>query len=135
MPKWSAVISGTPGAAEFGINADHRSMTKFSNADNEDFKKLSHTLEFMLQRAGPKVEANWTFEARTKQGNQLCYSGAGYRLDIQVAYGRGSIYIDSVTFDGFRYTIAVILLLSTSPPYGPISGRDFLVAWKTHPID
>lgn len=100
------MIPGTPEAAEFSINADHRSMTKFSNADNEDFKKLSHTLEFMLQRSGPKVEANWASEARTIQGNQLCYSGAGYRLDILVAYGRGFIYIDSVTFDGFRYIMS-----------------------------
>lgn len=63
------MVPGTPDAAEFGINADHRNMTKFSNADNEDFKKLSCTLGFMIQKSGPKVEANWAFEARMKQGN------------------------------------------------------------------
>lgn len=76
MPKWSAVVSGTPDAAEFGINADHRNMTKFSNVDDEDFKKLSRALEFMIQKSVSKVEANWTLEARMKQGNQLRYSCA-----------------------------------------------------------
>ena len=71
VPKWSAVLSGLPDAAEFGINADHRSMTKFSSADSEDFQKLSRTLEFMLQKSGPKVEANWASEARMKQGRLL----------------------------------------------------------------
>ena len=54
VPKWSAVVSGTPDAAEFGINADHRNMTKFSNLENEDFIKLSRTLELMLQKSGKK---------------------------------------------------------------------------------
>ncbi|MCJ1262558.1 hypothetical protein MMC22_002428 [Lobaria immixta] len=67
VPKWSAVVSGTPDAAEFGINADHRNMTKFSNTDNEDFKKLSCTLELMVQKSSSKVEANWALEARMKQ--------------------------------------------------------------------
>ncbi|MCJ1425262.1 hypothetical protein MMC29_003150 [Sticta canariensis] len=71
VPKWSAVLSGMPDAAEFGINADHRSMKKFSSADSEDFQKLSRTLEFMLQKSGPKVEANWASEARMKQGKLL----------------------------------------------------------------
>lgn len=64
------MVPGTPDAAEFGINADHRKMTKFSNADNEDFKKLSRTLELMLQKSGSKVEANWALEARLKQGRR-----------------------------------------------------------------
>lgn len=72
------MVPGTPDTAEFGINADHRNMTKFPEADNEDFKKLSRTLEFMLQKSGSKVEANWTLEARMRQGNQLYYSAAGY---------------------------------------------------------
>lgn len=72
------MVSGTPDAGEFGINSDHRSMTKFSNAENDDFKKMSRTLEFMLQKSTAKVEANWTLEGRIKQGNQLYYSGAKY---------------------------------------------------------
>lgn len=84
MPKWSAVVSGTPDAAEFGINADHRTMTKFSNVNSEDFKRLSRTLNFMVQKSGPKVEANWTLEARVKQGNQLYYSGAAYELKVVI---------------------------------------------------
>ena len=71
VPKWSAVLSGMPDAAEFGINADHRSMTKFSSADNEDFQKLSRTLEFMLPKSGPKIEANWAAEAQIRQGKLL----------------------------------------------------------------
>lgn len=69
MPKWSAVVLGTPDAAEIGINADHRNMTKFSNAEDEDFKKLSRILESMFRKSGPKVEGNWDRELCTKQGN------------------------------------------------------------------
>ena len=75
------MVLGIPGAAEFGINADHRNMTKFPNADDEDFKKLSRTLEFMLQKSGPKVEANWASEAHMKQGNRLRNSGASFTLN------------------------------------------------------
>lgn len=94
MPKWSAVVSGTPDVAEFGIDADHRNMTKFSNADNEDFKKLSRTLKSMLQKSKPKVEANWALEAHMKQGNQLCYSGAGlYRICLGSVFIRYFFYV------------------------------------------
>ena len=94
MPKWSAVVSGTPDAAEFGINADHRNMTKFSNTDNEDFKKLSCTLELMVQKSSSKVEANWALEARMKQGNQLYYSGTGFHLDIVIFYCGTQVFFD-----------------------------------------
>ena len=43
-------------------------MTKFSTPNNEDFKRLSRTLDLMLQKSEPKVEANWVAEARVKQG-------------------------------------------------------------------
>ncbi|MCJ1267122.1 hypothetical protein MMC22_007007 [Lobaria immixta] len=42
-------------------------MTKFSNIDNEDFKKVSRTLEFMLEKSGPQVENTWALEARMKK--------------------------------------------------------------------
>ena len=87
------MVSGTPDAAEFGINADHRRMTKFSHSDNEDFVKLSRTLEFMFQKSGPKIEANWTLEARMKKGNQLYYSSAGYVLPIFMFYGGARILL------------------------------------------
>lgn len=58
-------------------------MTKFSTADNEDFKRLSRTLNLMLQKSKPKVEANWTAEARVKQGKD---PGAGYRLNILLLF-------------------------------------------------
>lgn len=80
------MVLGAPDSAEFGINADHRNMTKFPNLDDEDFKKLSRTLEFMLQKSGPKVEANWASEAHMKQGNRLRYSGAGFALNSSNMY-------------------------------------------------
>lgn len=85
------MVSGTPDAAEFGINADHRSMTKFSNVNSEDFKKVSRTLDFMIQKSGPKVEANWTLEARVKQGKQLYYSSAAYESKV-VIFRRTGFY-------------------------------------------
>ena len=69
MPQWSTLLLGTPDAAEIGINADHRNMTKFSNADNEGFKKLSIILESIFLKSGSKVEANWDRELCTKRGN------------------------------------------------------------------
>lgn len=68
MPKWSAVIPGTPDAAEFGINEDHRRMTKFRYADNNDFLKLSRELEFMVRKANAKIENNWYSEVQIKRG-------------------------------------------------------------------
>lgn len=76
-------------------------MTKFSNAENEDFKKLSRTLEIMLQKSGPKVEANWTTEARTKQqGNQFCDLVASF-------YYGGEIRLESFTISGFRHKMSI----------------------------
>ena len=68
MPKWSAVIPGTPDAAEFGINEDHRRMTKFWNADNNDFLKLSRELEYMVRKAKAKIEDNWYLEGQIYRG-------------------------------------------------------------------
>lgn len=76
------MVPGTPDAAEFGLNANHRSMTKFSNADDEESKQLSCALELMIHKSGPKVEANWTLEGRMKQGHQKCCSAALCRLKI-----------------------------------------------------
>ncbi|MCJ1462542.1 hypothetical protein MMC07_001144 [Pseudocyphellaria aurata] len=67
VPKWSAVIPGASDAAEFGIDADHRGMTKFPDVENEDFKKLSRILESMLGKSRHKVEANWALETCMKQ--------------------------------------------------------------------
>lgn len=63
------MVPGTPDAAEFGIDADHRNMTKFPNADDENFKKLSRALESMLEKCRSIVGTNWNLDARTKQGN------------------------------------------------------------------
>ena len=68
VPKWSAVVSGTPDAAEFGISQDHTRMTKFPNAEDPDFKKLSRVLVSMVQKATFKIEKNWYSEGRMKQG-------------------------------------------------------------------
>lgn len=68
VPKWSAVVPGTPDAAEFGISQDHRQMTRFSNSEDQDFRKLSRMLASMIQKAQAKIESNWQSEGRLKQG-------------------------------------------------------------------
>ncbi|KAM0799509.1 hypothetical protein BDR22DRAFT_963873 [Usnea florida] len=70
VPKWSAVVPGTPDAAEFGISQDHRQMIKFPSAEDQDFKKLSRVLVSMTQKAKVKIEKNWDSEGRLKQGRQ-----------------------------------------------------------------
>lgn len=80
------MISGASDAAEFGINADHRNMTKFPDVENEDFKKVTRTLEFMFEKARHKVEANWALETRMKQGKQGCYSSDGRKLNFVMVY-------------------------------------------------
>ena len=68
VPKWSAVVPGTPNAAEFGIDEDHIQMTKFSSADDQGYKKVARTLLFMTREANSKVEQNWVSEQQTKLG-------------------------------------------------------------------
>ena len=43
-------------------------MTKFSNAENADFRKIVRILISMMENAGAKVENNWSVEALTKRG-------------------------------------------------------------------
>ncbi len=62
------MVPGTPDAAEFGISQDHRRMTKFSNSEDRDFRKLSRVLASMVKKAELKVEGNWSSERRIKQG-------------------------------------------------------------------
>ena len=43
-------------------------MTKFSNAENADFRKIARILTSMMKNAGAKVESNWSVEALRKRG-------------------------------------------------------------------
>ena len=43
-------------------------MTKFSNAENADFRKIVRILTSMMQNAGAKVESNWRVEVLRKRG-------------------------------------------------------------------
>lgn len=67
VPKWSAVVPGTSDAAEFGISGDYRRMTKFPNAENTDFKKITRPVAAMINKAGAKIQSNWECEARKKE--------------------------------------------------------------------
>lgn len=110
------MVPGTPDAAEFALNANHRSMTKFSNADDEESKQLlSRALELMIHKSGPKVEANWTLEGRMKQGNQQCCSAALCRLKIFLFYHGAQICLGFVTTAGFRYKILTCTCSHSSP--------------------
>lgn len=82
-------------------------MTKFSDADNEDFKKLSRTLEFMLQKSENKVETNWALEPRTKQGNRLRYYVAGHKLNITLLWSSNLLVSNTKC-----QLVSVILFLS-----------------------
>ena len=82
VPKWSAVVPGTPNAAEIGVSEDHRRMTKFSTAENNDFRNLAQLLAAMIDKAPIKVKDNWDHEARRKQatlGAKMC----GVPFDIR----------------------------------------------------
>lgn len=67
MPRQYAVIPGLPDAAEFGINQDHRKMTKISTADSQDFKNMYRALVAMTNKASSKIERNWQLEGSRKQ--------------------------------------------------------------------
>ena len=43
-------------------------MTKFSDAENADFRKIVRILTSMIQTSGAKVESNWRVEALRKRG-------------------------------------------------------------------
>ena len=43
-------------------------MTKFSNAENADFRKIVRILTSMMENVGAKVESNWSVEALRKRG-------------------------------------------------------------------
>ncbi len=43
-------------------------MTKFSNAENADFRKIVRILTSMMKNAGAKIESNWSVEALRKRG-------------------------------------------------------------------
>ena len=43
-------------------------MTKFSNIENADFKKIVRILTSMMQNADTKVKSNWSVEALKKRG-------------------------------------------------------------------
>lgn len=68
MSKRSAVVPGTPDAAEFGINKDHRRITKFSSVEDQGFKKLSSALTLVAQKAESKVETNRSSGGQAKLG-------------------------------------------------------------------
>ena len=74
VPEWSAVVPGTPNAARFDINDDHRRMTKFANAESKDFKKIAGTIAAMIDKAEAKIESNWECEARKKEATSRANS-------------------------------------------------------------
>lgn len=43
-------------------------MTKFSNAENADFRKIVRILTSMMKDACAKVESNWSVEVLRKRG-------------------------------------------------------------------
>ena len=61
------IPSGLADAAEFGINQDHRMMTKFPKEDSQDFKKMYRALVSMTKKAGDKIERNWQLEESIRQ--------------------------------------------------------------------
>ena len=51
-------------------------MTKFSNAENADFRKIVRILTSMIQTSGAKVESNWSVESLRKRGaSTFTYAG------------------------------------------------------------
>ena len=66
VPKHSACIPGTLGAAKIAIVSDHINMVKFRGADDEGFRKVYGELSIMLKKALRKIEQNWGVLARAE---------------------------------------------------------------------
>ena len=59
MPRASAVVPGTVDAEAISINKNHVDMSKFSSAEDEDFKTISKHLSIMAKAAPHKIAKKW----------------------------------------------------------------------------
>ena len=69
VPKHSACIPGSLGAAKIAILSDHTNMVKFQSAEDEGFRKVSVELSIMLKKAPQKIEQNWAREELASAGH------------------------------------------------------------------
>ena len=64
VTRASAVVPGTVDAEAISINKDHVGMSKFSSAEDEDFKTISKHLSIMAKAAPLKIAKNWEHHRR-----------------------------------------------------------------------
>ena len=58
VPKHSACISGAVGAARVAILSDHHNLVKFTDAEDEGFRRVNGELSIMLKKALRNMEEN-----------------------------------------------------------------------------
>jgi len=59
VPKSSAVVPGAKGAGVIAINRDHRTMVRFSTAEDTEFRKIWGTISVMVRTCAGKIKENW----------------------------------------------------------------------------
>jgi hypothetical protein len=59
VPKSSAVVPGAKGVGVIAINRDHRTMVRFSTAEDTEFRKIWGTISVMEKSCVGKIERNW----------------------------------------------------------------------------
>jgi hypothetical protein len=59
VPKSSAVVPGAKGAGVIAINRDHRTMVRFSIAEDTEFRKIWGTISIMVTTCAGKIKENW----------------------------------------------------------------------------
>jgi len=64
VSRASAVVPGTVDAEAISISKNHVGMSKFSSAEDEDFKTISRHLSIMAKAAPLKIAKNWEHHRR-----------------------------------------------------------------------
>lgn len=68
MPKESAVVPGTPNAAQIMINEDHLQMVKFKSQQAPGYRSIISCLREWKKDAGSHIAANWRAELGSTNG-------------------------------------------------------------------
>jgi len=59
VPKYSAVMPGLARSEEIGLEANHKTMVKFTAEEDANYQKVIRRLMTMTKRAEAKVTENW----------------------------------------------------------------------------
>ncbi|KAI1098910.1 hypothetical protein F4804DRAFT_102373 [Jackrogersella minutella] len=59
VPKFSAVVPGTPDAEEIRMDADHCTIVKYSSSDDQNFHRVASRLRRLSTSSPAKVQKRW----------------------------------------------------------------------------